>query len=77
MKKSPLSERGWAIDVLNAVHNINKKEFELCDVYRYEKELSSMHPSNFHIRDKIRQQLQVLRDKNLLVFLGNGKYKLS
>jgi hypothetical protein len=29
-----------------------------------------------HVRDKIRQQLQVLRDLNLLEFTGRGKYRL-
>jgi type II restriction enzyme len=28
------------------------------------------------VRDKIRQQLQVLRDKALVEFLGRGKYRL-
>jgi len=31
------------------------------------------HP---HILDKIRQQLQVLRDLGLLEFLGSGSYRL-
>jgi len=29
-----------------------------------------------HVRDKIRQQLQVLRDLGLLDFLGSGSYRL-
>jgi type II restriction enzyme len=77
MKKSPLAERGWTIEVLNAVHNLNKKEFGLQDIYQYEEKLKTLHPSNSHIRDKIRQQLQILRDKGLLIFLGNGKYKMK
>ena len=28
-----------------------------------------------HIKEKIRQQLQVLRDKGLIEFLGNGHYR--
>jgi type II restriction enzyme len=31
---------------------------------------------SFHIPDKIRQQLQVLRDLGLLEFLGAGSYRL-
>ena len=30
-----------------------------------------------HVRPKIRQQLQVLRDLGLLTFLGDGRYRLS
>jgi hypothetical protein len=37
---------------------------------------SKLHPNNTHVRDKIRQQLQVLRDLNLLDFLGSGSYRL-
>ena len=32
---------------------------------------------SFHVRDKIRQQLQVLRDLGLLKFLGAGSYRLT
>ena len=31
---------------------------------------------NRHVRDKIRQQLQVLRDLGLLEFRGDGSYRL-
>ena len=37
--------------------------------------LKEKHPSNQHIPDKIRQQLQQLRDLGLIEFLGNGRYK--
>ena len=32
---------------------------------------------NRHVRDKIRQQLQILRDMGLLEFLGGGAYRLT
>jgi type II restriction enzyme len=41
-------------------------EFTNADVYAYERELAALHPDNRHIRDKIRQQLQVLRDTGFL-----------
>jgi hypothetical protein len=37
-------------------------EFTTTDVYAFERELEKLHPDNRHVRDKIRQQLQVLRD---------------
>ena len=49
-------------------------EFANEDVYAYERELEALHPGNKHIRDKIRQQLQVLRDRGFLVHLGRGKW---
>lgn len=71
------AERTWTIDVLQIVHSLKKREFTLDEIYQHENKLKALHPSNFHVRDKIRQQLQVLRDKNLLIFLGNGNYSLK
>jgi hypothetical protein len=45
-------------------------------MYEHADELAKLHPNNAHIRDKIRQQLQVLRDLDLLDFLGDGLYQL-
>jgi type II restriction enzyme len=72
-----VEQRGWTLDVLNAVRSLGKERFSLADVYTREDRLSRQHPNNRHIRDKIRQQLQVLRDLGLLRFLGSGQYHLS
>ena len=61
---------------MRVVHSLGKKEFTLGEIYSYEKELSRLHPKNFHIKDKIRQQLQILRDKGLLRFEELGRYSL-
>ncbi len=37
---------------------------------------SYAHLVNRHVLDKIRQQLQKLRDLGLLIFLGGGRYRL-
>lgn len=68
--------RGWTLDVLNIVRSLNKTEFSLANVYAHEDKLAQLHPKNAHIRDKIRQQLQILRDLLLLSFLGDGSYRL-
>jgi type II restriction enzyme len=44
--------------------------------YVHAAALGKLHPNNAHVRDKIRQQLQVLRDLGLLTFLGSGSYRL-
>jgi type II restriction enzyme len=72
-----ISTKGWLLDVMRYVDKLNKKDFMLDDVYKFESELSKLHPENKHIKDKIRQQLQFLRDKGYLSFSGGGKYKLS
>jgi type II restriction enzyme len=68
--------RGWTLDVLNVVRSLRKREFTLTDVYAFDDSLCQLHPNNSHIRPKIRQQLQVLRDLGLLTFLGDGSYRL-
>ena len=73
--KDPL-RRGWMLDLMGILDEIGAEEFTLSDVYKYEDELQKKHPENKHVRDKIRQQLQTLRDKGFLRFLGSGRYKL-
>jgi type II restriction enzyme len=77
LEKLKVEKRGWTLDVLNVVRSLNKQEFSLSDVYARADELSKLHPDNRHVRDKIRQQLQVLRDLGLLEFHGSGEYRLS
>jgi type II restriction enzyme len=71
-----VEKRGWTLDVMNAVRALRKTEFSLSEVYALEGSLARLHPGNRHVRDKIRQQLQVLRDLGLLAFLGEGHYWL-
>ncbi len=69
--------KGWILDIMNCIDSLNKKEFSLQDVYSFEDGLKVIHPDNKHVKDKIRQQLQFLRDKGYLSFVGEGKYKLN
>jgi type II restriction enzyme len=70
-----VKKRGWTLDVLNGIRSLGKKGFSLADAYTLERELQKLHPDNRHVRDKIRQQLQELRDIDILKFLGNGHYE--
>ena len=67
--------RGWLIEVLKCVEAIPAAEFTLQDVYAFEDALKTIYPGNSNVRPKIRQQLQVLRDRGLLEFLGDGRYR--
>jgi type II restriction enzyme len=69
--------RGWTLDVLKVIRRLNKPDFALSDVYRYDTDLAAMHPSNRNVRPKIRQQLQVLRDLGFINFTDRGHYSLS
>jgi type II restriction enzyme len=75
-EEKEISARGWLLDIMRCVEKIGKREFALEDVYKFENELSVLHPENRHIKDKIRQQLQILRDKNYLDFVSRGYYRL-
>lgn len=52
-------------------------EFTNADIYAYERELAALHPDNRHIRDKIRQQLQVLRDTGFLTQPARGLWRVK
>ena len=44
-------------------------------MYSFIDELEKKHPDNHNVAAKIRQQLQYLRDKGFIEFLGSGKYR--
>jgi type II restriction enzyme len=74
---SNIEAKGWLLDVLVCVEKIKKSEFSLDDVYAFENYLKAKHPLNNNIKAKIRQQLQFLRDKDVLEFVGRGKYRMK
>jgi type II restriction enzyme len=66
--------RGWTIELMKILDKIKNDNFTLKDVYQYEKMLQDKFPNNNYVKDKIRQQLQVLRDKGLIEFKVRGNY---
>ncbi|MCM1333746.1 MAG: hypothetical protein NC084_07185 [Bacteroides sp.] len=70
-----LESRGWLMDVLNLVNRTKETEFSLEELYGYASFLEHKYPNNHNIKAKIRQQLQVLRDKGIVEFRGRGKYR--
>jgi type II restriction enzyme len=69
--------KGWILDTMHCIEALNKKEFSLVEIYKFEKDLEKIHPENRNIKAKIRQQLQFLRDKGYLKFIEPGRYKLA
>lgn len=69
-----MGNRGWLLDVLFCMNSL-KEQFTLNEMYSFEQYLKLKHPDNNNIKPKIRQQLQFLRDKGFVEFLGNGNYK--
>lgn len=74
-KGKNLETRGWLLDTLNCVQRIHSDNFTLEDVYKFENDLRLLHPNNNFIKDKLRQQLQRLRDENIIEFVSPGKYR--
>ena len=73
LEEQTVSARGWLLDVWNCVNQLPMR-FTLNDVYAFESQLQNKYPGNKHVRDKIRQQLQILRDKSIIRFHGKGLY---
>ena len=75
-EEKKVESKGWLLDIMRCIEQIRKKEFNLADMYRFESFLANQHPKNRHIKDKIRQQLQILRDQNYIEFTNRGEYGL-
>jgi type II restriction enzyme len=69
--------KGWLLDVMLCIDALGQEVFTLNELYAFEEKLALRHPGNSHIREKIRQQLQVLRDLGYLHFETRGNYRLS
>ena len=75
LRDKSTDSKGWILDIMMCVDAIKKIEFTLDDVYKFENKLKLKYPNNNFIKDKIRQQLQILRDKGIIEFVGRGNYK--
>ncbi|MDO4641126.1 MAG: DpnI domain-containing protein [Neisseria sp.] len=66
--------KGWLLAIMKYVEKL-PETFNLNQIYQFEAELAVQFPKNKHIKDKIRQQLQVLRDQNVIEFSARGQYR--
>ena len=67
--------RGWIMDVLNCINDIDSEIFTSQDIYKYAGILGAKHEHNRNVEAKIRQQLQFLRDKGFIEFVRRGVYR--
>lgn len=75
LKVENVEKRGWLFDVLNCVNTVDDI-FSLKDIYDFKELLGSIHPQNNNVEEKIRQQLQLLRDRGFIEFIDNrGHYR--
>lgn len=68
-------KKGWILDVMSCIDRIDNNVFSLSELYAFENELKQKYPNNNFIKDKIRQQLQLLRDKGIICFKRRGVYQ--
>ena len=82
LNKDPRASGGWGPEVLAAVRELQggaqSDEFTLQTFYgKFREAFAAQHPENHHIDARIRRQLQLLRDNNILQFLGRGRYRIT
>ena len=66
--------KGWLLAVMRCVE-VLPEQFTLAQMYAFENVLQQQFPANRHIKDKIRQQLQLLRNQGILEFSARGQYR--
>ena len=74
LRQQSQQTRGWTLDIWQCIDKLDAN-FSLNQVYAFADLLKLKYPENNHIKDKIRQQLQVLRDRGIIEFLGRGHYQ--
>lgn len=75
LQTTKIESRGWLLDILRCIERIPNDDFCLDEVYAFSGELQQKHPDNNFVYDKIRQQLQFLRDKGFIQFTKRGHYR--
>lgn len=74
LRTNSLENRGWLMDILHCVDKLDDV-FTLDEMYSFTDALQKKHPNNNNVQPKIRQQLQLLRDKGFLEFSYRGHYR--
>ena len=81
LKDDPRASGGWGPEILAAVRDLQAEtqsnEFTLQTFYtRFMEAFVAQHPNNHNVDARIRRQLQLLRDNDILQFLGRGRYRI-
>ena len=74
LRTQSIASRGWTLDILQCTDKL-EANFSLNQVYAFADLLKLKYPENNHIKDKIRQQLQILRDRGIIEFIQRGHYQ--
>ncbi|QEY26524.1 DpnI domain-containing protein [Neisseria zalophi] len=74
LRNQKAASKGWLLAIIKCIEQLPEK-FDLKQLYKFEEQLAAQFPNNKHIKDKIRQQLQILRDQNIVEFSARGHYR--
>jgi hypothetical protein len=73
----PQPANGWLELTRQAIQRLRMQSFTLDDLEAEVAPIAAgQYPHNKHVRAKLRQQLQTLRDMGVVEFLGSGSYKV-
>lgn len=75
LKIDNVQYRGWMMDVLQCIEKLGN-DFTLRELYDFVPYFKGRHTENNNIEAKIRQQLQLLRDRGFIDFIAPGHYKI-
>ncbi len=75
LREEKPTQKSWLVAVMRCIDELPGDRFTLAQMYVFEKYLAALFPNNRHIKDKIRQQLQLLRDQQVIEFVGRGIYR--
>jgi Dam-replacing HTH domain len=73
-KATAISRSHWRSEILLVV-NLYEGEFTNQNIYEHVRHFKAIFPKNHTIRDKIRQQLQYLRDAGVLKHIKRGHWR--
>ena len=74
LRQQKAEKKGWLLAILHCLDQL-PAQFNLAQLYAFSDKLQKQFPDNHHIQAKIRQQLQILRDQNLIEFGARGQYR--
>jgi type II restriction enzyme len=77
LDQAKAEDRSWTVAVLNELHRMKRTEFTTEDAYQLIEPLAAKFPDNHHVAEKIRQQLQILVKRRLLVRVRRGLYRFT
>ena len=76
MERLVQSFSGWLQLTMEGISKIRSDTFTMSEVFAACAPLAaSRFPENRYVREKLRQQMQRLRDLGLVLFLGGGRYE--